>query len=308
MACFSPLIGYKARTPGKNGGFALVFDPELSNGQEMSVPCGQCIGCRLDYSRMWAMRCVHESSLYEENCFITLTYDDDHLPCDGSLVPDHFTDFMKRLRGRCDGETVRYFMCGEYGDNFDRPHYHALLFGLDFPDKYFWKSEDGYDLFRSDWLEERWSHGMCMIGACTYETAAYVARYIVKKKTGEQALLHYCNFDPVTGLIHADLHPEYCRMSRGRRPDGGIGYRWFAEFGDEVFPDDEVIMRGAPCRPPRFYQEIYKSNDPVGFEAVRRMRRVFADAHKEDSTPERLRDREVCKRAQVGLLKRSFEE
>lgn len=98
MACYSPLSGYRSRTPGKNGGFGIVFNRSLSNGQCVEVSCGQCIGCRLELSRMWAVRCVHEASLYDENCFITLTYRPEDLPLDGSLNKVHFQKFMKRLR------------------------------------------------------------------------------------------------------------------------------------------------------------------------------------------------------------------
>ena len=101
MPCYSPLTGYVSREPSKNGKFPIVFDPKKGwIDRSVTVPCGQCIGCLLERSRQWAMRCSHEASLYDENCFITLTYDDEHLPPDGCLNKEHFQKFMKRLRKR----------------------------------------------------------------------------------------------------------------------------------------------------------------------------------------------------------------
>ena len=119
------------------------------------MPCGQCIGCRLERSRQWAIRCVHEASLWPDNCFVTLTFDDDNIISSGSLVKADFQKFMKRLRKRF-GKGVRYFHCGEYGDLLGRPHHHACLFNFSFPDRYLWSSSGGVNLYRSPTLEELW--------------------------------------------------------------------------------------------------------------------------------------------------------
>ena len=139
MPCFHPLTGYLARDANASGKRSIVFDPKLALGVDVKrqVPCGRCIGCRLERSRQWAMRCVHEASLYKNNCFITLTFNDYYLPKDGSLHVEHFQKFMKRLRKRF-GSGVRYFQCGEYGELLRRPHYHACLFNFDFPDRVLW--------------------------------------------------------------------------------------------------------------------------------------------------------------------------
>jgi hypothetical protein len=100
----------------------------------LELPCGQCIGCRLERSRQWAMRCLHESSLYDRNAFVTLTYDDEHLPPGGSLNYPDFQRFMKRLR-KNSKSPIRFYMGGEYGESTLRPHFHVCLFGYDFPDK-----------------------------------------------------------------------------------------------------------------------------------------------------------------------------
>ena len=137
MPCYRPIKGYRSRRlNAETGKRPVVFNPRDGfYDQPVDLPCGQCIGCRLERSRQWAIRCVHEASLHERNCFITLTYRDECLPTNGSLDLDAFQKFMKRLRRRF-GEGVRFFHCGEYGENFGRPHYHAILFNLDFSDKY----------------------------------------------------------------------------------------------------------------------------------------------------------------------------
>ena len=131
MPCFCPLEGWRSKDRSSTGKRKIVFNPrDALRDMPVTVPCGQCIGCRLERSRQWAVRCIHEASLHEDNCFITLTYDDAHLPTDLSLNVSHFQKFMKRLRKRF-GEGIRFFHCGEYGENFGRPHYHACLFTSD---------------------------------------------------------------------------------------------------------------------------------------------------------------------------------
>ena len=102
MACYYPLKGYRARAVNpKTGKRSIVFDSSLGfMDMPVEFACGQCIGCRIERSRQWAIRCVHEAQLYEANCFITLTYAPEHLPKNGSLVLEHFQKFMKRLRKR----------------------------------------------------------------------------------------------------------------------------------------------------------------------------------------------------------------
>ncbi len=288
MPCFSPLVGFRDPTGG------LTFSRHLSVGLHMTVPCGQCIGCRLERSRQWAMRCMHEAAMHADNAFITLTYSDEFLPEDGSLEKRAFQLFMKRLRRRDSDRKVRFFHCGEYGEQSGRPHYHALLFGVDFVDKYLWAERKGLPVFRSEELESLWEFGNSEIGSVTFESAAYVARYVVKKVTGKAADAHYERVDPETGLLF-QLQPEYATMSR--RP--GIGRGWFDRFGSEVYPSDEVIVRGRPMKPPRFYDEILKATDPKESERVQASRR--RSRRRVDETPERLFVREVCVRANLSL-------
>lgn len=295
---------------GVSGKRRIVFDKGLGFGGELQLPCGQCIGCRLERSRQWAIRCLHEASLYEDNCFVTLTYAPEHLPQDGSLVKKHFQDFMKRLRARCVGRKIRYFHCGEYGENLGRPHYHACLFGFDFADKQFFKMAGDSRLYTSELLSDVWSFGFCTVGDVTFESAAYVARYVMKKVTGDTAKDHYLCVDRSTGVIRENLdgslcvlQPEYVTMSR--RP--GLSRGWFQLFGSEVFPRDEVIVRGVRCRPPRYYDSIYEAAHVDGYKLLKEKRRLAAVEHAADNTEERLRVRKVCAEARVSLLKRGLD-
>lgn len=272
----------------------------------VTIACGQCIGCRLERSRQWAMRCVHESSLHEDNSFITLTYADDHVPIGGSLVKKHFQDFIKRLRWHLNKKhntKIRYYACGEYGSQYERPHYHSCIFGWDFPDKYLWSTRRGVKLYRSPTLETLWPVGFSTVGDVTFESAAYTARYIVKKITGELAAETYERIDTTTGEIHS-ITPEYTTMSL--RP--AIGKDWFETFTDDVYPSDFVIMRGKKLKPPRYYNGLYELSHPTEMLSIKKARIRSAMDRRADNTPDRLATRERCKKLQTQQLKRTYEE
>lgn len=261
------------------------------------MPCGQCIDCRLEKSRRWAIRCVHESSLYDDNCVITLTYDDDHLPPGGSLVKKDFQEFIAKLRDRVGYGKVRYFYCGEYGELGRRPHFHACLFNFDFVDKYPWRrSESGDQCYRSPLLEDLWNKGNSEIGSLTFEMAAYVARYITKKVTGDGADVHY------DGRL-----PEYCDMSR--RP--GIGKPWFDKYMNDVYPRDKVVIRGREMRPPPYYDRLLEKigvdfYDPLSIVKRKRKHAAMEFAKREDIDL-RWMVREEAKFLSFKLLKRGLE-
>ncbi|WNK13061.1 MAG: replication initiator protein [Microvirus sp.] len=258
----------------------------------IQVPCGQCIGCRLERSRQWAIRCVHEAYGHEDNAFITLTYAPEYLPSDVSLKKNHFQKFMKRLRKAISPKKVRFFHCGEYGEQNQRPHYHACLFGYDFPDKILYTIRDECRLYRSPMLEKLWPNGFATVGDVTFESAAYVARYITKKITGSLAEKHY------NGRT-----PEYTTMSR--RP--GIGKKWYNEFKSDVFPSDEIVLRGKIMTPPRFYDKQLEADDPILYAKIKLDRKTQALQNTADNTAARLAAKETCKIAQFKLLKRGFE-
>lgn len=306
MACYRPLRAWRERRKGADGKRRVAFSRREVRGwaEEIPILCGQCIGCRLERSRQWAVRCMHEAASYAENSFVTLTYRPEALPEGGTLVKRHFQLFMKRLRKFFRSERISFFHCGEYGEQLSRPHYHALLFGVGFPDQTFYKKAgDGSPLFRSACLDRLWGHGDCLIGAVTFESAAYCARYCVAKVTGPEAPGWYMHVDPDTGEIF-DRLPEYVTMSR--RP--AIGERWYEEFGAEVRKHDSVVVRGVEAKPPRFYDKLHEELDQVAYELTKAERVAAAKTKvaKANSTPERLAVREVVKKAQVNSLRRSL--
>ena len=198
---------------------------------------------------------------------------------------------MKRLRKAFEPERIRFFMCGEYGHrckhgialdvvtcplcNVGRPHYHACLFNCSFGDLVPYGSRAGELSYTSALLERVWKYGFVDVGELNFESAAYVARYVLKKVNGVNADDHYCQYD-LDGVV-TWVEPEYCTMSRGRRPDGGIGYRWFQKYSSDVFPSDEVPVVGAGVfrGVPRFYDGLYADLSPDGMEIVKRLRDFF---------------------------------
>jgi len=304
MACFNPLIAYRGKMPNaKTGKLPMVFSPRDSfdPDSEFKLPCGRCIGCRLERSRQWAIRCVHEASLYERNAFITLTFSPEHLPKSGSLDKRDFQLFMKRLRKRF-GSGVRYFHCGEYGEKMGRPHYHACLFNFDFDDRELWRVRDGVKLYKSKALSELWPFGFSTIGDVTFESAAYVARYVTKKISGPVADDHYWRYDPKSGECY-DLLPEYITMSR--RP--GIGRPWIEKYQGDVYPHDRVVLRGREMRPPKFYDSIFELDNPEGMEDIKFQREKKSKLQASDGEYSRLRTRERLQEIRLKCLKRGYE-
>lgn len=287
MACFRPLLGYRSALKNPDSGKrSIVFNAkEAYYDFHIQLPCGQCIGCRLERSRQWAVRMMHEASLYERNCFITLTYRPGEVPKEGLRKKD-FQDFMKRLRKRF-GKGPRYFHCGEYGENFSRPHYHAVLFNHDFDDKYIWRrtKPGNFPVWRSEALEELWPHGFSEIGSVTFESAAYVARYVTKKVTGDRAIHHYSVTDDF-GNVALSRTPEYATMSR--RP--GISNTWIWMHWKDVYPDDQVVLRGQKMRPPKYYDSIFDVADPIGAANVKARRRSGAKRFDSDIRSKTYRD------------------
>jgi hypothetical protein len=203
MPCYKPLDAWRPDKFSDSKALIFTYHPKRCSSvtPDLQVPCGRCVGCRLERSRQWAIRCVHEASLHSNNCFITLTYDSKKLPegynLASGLCYDHFALFMKRFRKFVEPLRIRFYMCGEYGTDHARPHFHACIFGYDFLDRVPWKkSPSGKMIFRSAALEKLWPFGFSSVGDVNFESAAYVARYIMKKVTGEAAESHYsfCRF------------------------------------------------------------------------------------------------------------------
>ena len=243
---------------------------------------------------------MHEASMHMFNSFVTLTYDDDHLPEYNSLNYKHFQDFMKRLRKSHNG--VRFYMCGEYGEDFSRPHYHALLFNCFFPDRKKHSTGDsGSVIYTSEALTKLWPFGFSSIGDVTFESAAYCSRYIMKKVTGDLAESHYETVDLSTGEVSARV-PEFNRMSL--KP--GIGAEWIKRYNKDVYPRDVVIARGHESKPPRYYDKFLQRFDADKLEDVKFSRYNRAMLNVEDSFPERLAVREEVTKARISSLSRKL--
>lgn len=303
MACYKPLQAYQMPTG------EVVFN-DKGGGRPIELPCGRCIGCRLERSRQWAMRCVHEASLHSDNCFITLTYSPENLPADGSLVKSDFQKFMKRLRKAIHPHKVRYYHCGEYGDVNNRPHYHAILFGYNFSDwVYLFKSSSGSDIYTSPFLEKVWGLGFVTLGHVTFDSAAYVARYVMKKINGPMAdkvdestgLKHYERFHSQTGEI-CEVLPEYSTMST----NPGIGRDWIAKYTLDCYPKDFTVVRGVKMKPPRYYDKYLESIDPALYDEIKAGRNLSRFLNSDENSESRLEQREDVKKAQFKFLKRSL--
>lgn len=313
MACDKPLNGYRSGKVSKNGKYPLIVTGTNGPGG-MQIPCGRCTGCRIEHSRQWAIRLVHEASLHEQSQFLTLTYDEENIPADRSLRKTHFQQFMKRYRKWLD-KKISFFHCGEYGSQLNRPHYHAIIFGHSFGDKYQFgvnpKTKDKY--YRSERLEKLWPFGYSTIGDVTFQSCAYVARYVMKKQTGKKAEQHYQIVDSETGELYKDLQPEYSTCSL--KP--AIGKGWFEKYESDVFPDDFVVLNGKKYRVPRYYDKLRADWRPWEYELAvkgdfnegnirdRRIQKGKENAH--ENTPERRLVRATVRDARLSRLKRGYE-
>lgn len=270
-----------------------------TRGEHTYRPCGGCIGCRLEKARQWAVRCVHEASLHENNSFITLTYNDENLPSDMSVSKREFQLFMKKLRKAISPTLVRFYACGEYGSKLSRPHYHACLFGYDFDDKVIHSintkgkpkrnisEKHSYKIYRSEQLESIWKKGFSTVGDLTMESAGYVARYCVKKITGEMAPGHY------NGKA-----PEFSLMSR--MP--GIGAEWLKKYMYDVYPKDYFTINGIKMGTTIYYDSLMKKLNPDMFAKVKERR----EANKTEETQKRGWEKEKHKRLITKDLERSI--
>lgn len=268
MTCYYPLVAEQITRSGKTKMKIMREAKSIEywkNDNYFLLPCGKCIGCKLDIARQWACRCVHEAQMHEHNCFITLTYNDKNIPKNMSLNKRHLQLFFKRFRQRFYKENIKYYACGEYGDESNRPHYHACIFGFDFLDKKVFYSEDGYDVFISNMLNKLWKKGNCTLSDLTLKSAGYVARYCTKKITGDKAAEHY-----------GDRQPEFALMSRGNSKTGknGIGIEWIKKYLYDVYPKDFFTIDGCRNKPPRYYDDYLKASHPDMYELVKERRRL----------------------------------
>lgn len=304
MTCHHPLRAYKSRERNPaTGRYLVTFNPvkSLVEGSSFSVPCGRCTGCKIAKAREMSVRCTHEAQMHPANSFVTLTYSNEHLPSNYSVSKTEMQLFMKRLRKSLEPQKVRFFAVGEYGDQTLRPHYHALLFNYRPHDlKYYKTSKSGHPTYISESLSQIWPYGHSDLGSVTPQSAGYVARYSMKKLSGENEITaqYYTRLHPLTGTYHT-VEPEFALSSR--RP--GLGSTWFDKFKSDCFPSDYIISDGRKVTVPSYYTKKLQEEEQ---NPIKRKRKAAARKDKANNTPERLKVREEILQSKVKLLKREL--
>lgn len=240
---------------------------------------------------------MHEAQLHPENCFLTLTYDDDHLPTDYSVDVRVHQLFMKRLREFAP-RKLRFFACGEYGDKDLRPHYHYLIFNYRPHDLKLHSRKNNITLYTSQAIQKLWPFGFSTVGNLTYKTAAYCARYSMKKIGGDLAADHYTRVHPLSGNL-VRVQPEFAKQSL--RP--GIGDAWFEIFKSDIYPSDFCVVEGRRHAVPKFYVKKLAEEEAL---KVKRRRKAQSNKKRADNTPARLKVRETVQLAKADMLKRSL--
>lgn len=307
MPCYHPMLAYRKRGSSDKPIIAhakvdvkeRVYPLSTRNPmayETLTLPCGQCIGCRLDYSRGWANRMMLELPYHETAYFLTLTYDDDHVPMDMylsvdddgfdddgvvddgaihkhlslTLRPDDLRDFIKRLRDNQayhHARKISYYAVGEYGSQTARPHYHAIIYGLRLDDLEPFGGANGYTYYRSPTIERLWTYGFSSVCNVSWETCAYCARYMLKKQKGATADVYQ----------RYSLHPEFSRCSL--KP--AIGKRWYDDHKDEAYDYDEIYLatakRGVRFKPPHYFDKLFDLEQPEKLQQIKQQRRVVAE-------------------------------
>lgn len=283
MSCYRPLLAkFEGYEDGKPRYKILPCSGIPAEYPDINVPCGHCVGCRLDKSRQWADRMMLELDHSKTAIFVTLTYDPLNVPVacsldDGSVL---FTLdkrdvqlFMKRLRKTFDGREIRFYLAGEYGSETHRPHYHAILFGLsldDFPDrKPVSKNSFGQFLYSSEKFYNIWKLGNVALAEVSWQTCAYVARYCVKKLGDDVSRETYESF----GVL-----PEFSLMSR--KPGIGgffhIDHPELISRSKQYFSDPNGVSPRTSCQTPKFVFDKLKLTDPDLYDKIKSQRQSYA--------------------------------
>ncbi len=279
--------------------FCSLFPEKIDRLEE--IPCGQCTECRISYSKEWAQRIMAEATVSKHNYFLTLTYDDEHLPerkltverCHGnkgfysSLQKEDVTAFIKRFRAffydKFGFDGIRFYYCGEYGPKTSRPHYHMILFCYDIDLTPFLERVHAAALTGRDYkyqmcelLEQKWQKGFVCIGELTWDSACYVARYCMKKLYG----LHEENYQKL--CMSQGLPPtarEFCNMSR----NPGIGSAFFEKNKDKIYELDKVVLPGGRVvKPSRYFDKLFDCETPGALESLKKARKVLQGRKQKD--------------------------
>ncbi|UOK21030.1 replication initiator protein [Chifec microvirus UA13_14] len=295
MPCYKPITGFVPLEGGQ-----VVFS-EKKNCREVKIPCGGCVGCRLERIDAWGFRCMAEASLHRDNWFVTMTYDDEHLPVDESLDHRHWQLFAKRLRKRVG--PFRFFMCGEYGENTQRAHLHALLFGCDISDLRKCNSVySSHDLFESKLLNDVWGNGFCSVGTVTHESAKYVASYVMKRVSSE---LEAERFSWVTRFGELVVRKQpYGKMSL--KP--GIGADWLRKYSRDVANHAAVFDNQFRKKVPPYFRDLMTTVDPKAADdlEVNLTERGLMYSNPDNETYDRLAVRENVAKARIRFNKERF--
>lgn len=348
MSCLYPLKGYYSKIVNPSGKRSITFKPGLAYDfrEPLQIPCGRCVDCRLKKSREQAIRCVHEASLYTHNVYVTLTYNDDHLPRDESINLRHIQLFMKRLRKSLSGQKIRSYGAGEYGmvygpdekplkGCFDfsrkrfvpfsdlptsrrpyaktllgRPHYHLLLFNCNLGDLKYWTTIRGKKYYRSEELEAHWTDP---------DTDQSMGYSLISDVTIESAayVARYCAKKFTNKAEHV-ITEHYRKLNRYNEvvevnPERalavskGLGRDWLEKYTDDVYPHDEIIHKARKFKPPRYYDYRHAMKNPEEMEFIKQKR--VEEAKKALLRPQPpLKSKIINKLAKVNKLKRGLED
>lgn len=315
------IVSY-SRAFGTNVPDQEVMPLPYNRNKMIEIPCGKCQECRLAYAKQWSDRCMLELQNHKSSFFLTLTYDDSHLPTNSKGYPtlrkEHFQLFMKRLRKAIstkylkiyDGQNipnphyhpngVRYYMCGEYGTHTKRSHYHAIIFGLELIDlKVYGKTDLGDVIYTSEWIDSLWSKGNVIIGSVTPQSCAYVARYVTKKQGNGKK-----DYEKL------QIVPEYTNMSL--KP--GIGK---SNYTPEIFEKGYMCVGtetgGLRIYPPRYYEKLYEQENPEGLKKIKNERKIRMenravqfDNQSSKNYLDHHEDKEICLAARTSSLIRQL--
>lgn len=334
ISCYHPLLAYRKKFDVGTVPHILHLGKDFISDKTQyewlssevydvwQIPCGKCVGCRLAYSREWANRCYLESLTKGPNWFVTLTYNDENLPSEiffkdngelftvNSLNKDDLSAFIKRLRSYYDYHDIKnnmsFYACGEYGSNFFRPHYHLLLFGLPIDDLVYHSTKNGFVTYNSPTFDKLWNKGFVTINEFSWETAAYVARYMLKKQKGE-------DFEDYQKL---HLVPEFVNMSRVP----GIAYNYYSANKEKIFSDGYISVKNSKGvfhdNIPKYFYRLLENEDYDLFLKLKQERKdkCFSDYERNaifntsdlSNYEQRLID-ENTKLSQIKALRRDFE-
>lgn len=305
MSCCKPLIRlynpddreqsgrvYSLARFSELSGKQLKYEDLMYNPKVMLIPCGQCIGCRIRQREDWTTRIELEARDYpkEEVWFITLTYDDEHVP--GMIVKtgeimrkvqytwkpgekrpssvqillyEDIQKFLKRLRKAYRGK-LRYFVAGEYGEQTARPHYHMILYG--------WRPTDLKNLYKihhngyytSKWLEDLWGMGQIQIAQAVPETYRYVAGYVTKKMyeiDGKKANEYY---------ELGQTKPFACMSLKP-----GLGDNYYQKHKAEIWRQGYIqCTNGKKAQIPRYYEKQMEAENPQRLWRIKQNRQKNA--------------------------------